>query len=264
MNIRKAVIPIAGSGTRIAPLNDFIHKEMLPVFDRPLIYHVINEAISAGIEHIIFVTRPSKFAVVEYLEREFLTSGCTFSYVNQNTLNGLGGALLCARNVIHSDETFAVLLPDDLIVGASCLSEMVRRYQSGNMVATRVVSRENAHKYGILNVTNENDHIVIANSVIEKPRHVEYDENYAIIGRYLLRSSIFELLQSLPVGVNGELQLSDAITLACQQNTPLCGYKFSEDHVDCGSKSGWLRGLLKIAMHDEELASIIKSEGVKS
>ena len=86
MNIRKAVIPIAGSGTRIAPLNDFIHKEMLPVFDRPLIYHVIAEAISAGIEHIIFVTRPSKFAVVEYIEREFLTSGCTFSYVNQNTL----------------------------------------------------------------------------------------------------------------------------------------------------------------------------------
>lgn len=259
MRIRKAILPVAGKGSRVAPISNFIPKEMLPVSECPLIHYSITEAIDAGIDEFIIVTRPSKNLLVEYIEATFGQSRAKFFYVNQNEPTGLGSAILCASNLINDDDVFAVILPDDLILNVNCLSEMIDYYKTGNIVATESVLPQQTRHYGILNVSQDNENIVQANGVIEKPAIAPFNKNYAVAGRYLLQGSIMKFISSLKPGTGNEIQLSDALTNMAQAGTELFGFKFSGTKIDCGSKAGWIKGLVSIALQDEELFQVIKS-----
>lgn len=259
MHIKKAILPIAGKGSRIAPISNFIPKEMLPILSRPLIHYAIAEGIEAGIEEFILVTRPAKHAIADYIDATFGDSGCTFTYINQVHQNGLGGAILCAKHLVNTEDVFAVILPDDMILNKSCLNKMIENYHGGNMTAVNIVSHDDAKKYGIFDFARQNGQCITAKGIIEKPQHVNSNENYAVVGRYILRSSIMnELLHTAP-GVGGEVQISDAITNMVARGVKLYGYEFAGKKIDCGNQQGWLQAILNIAMQDKDLVGIIKN-----
>ncbi len=259
MHIKKAILPIAGKGSRIAPISNFIPKEMLPIFDRPLIHYAIEEAINAGIEEFILVTRPSKHMIAEYIEKEFGNSGCKFSYINQTNQNGLGGAILCANNFIAQDDIFAVILPDDLIINSNCLNEMIDIYQAGNMVAVDIVSKEEAKKYGILKPKKFYNSCIVVDEIVEKPQLIESNKNYAVVGRYLLTWEVMDELKRTNPGTGGEIQISDALTSMAKNGVNLNGYEFNGKKIDCGSKEGWVLGILSMAMQNESTRMVIKN-----
>lgn len=255
MEIKKAIIPIAGKGSRIAPISNFIPKEMLPIVDKPLIHYCIEEAVEAGIHEFILIINPSKNMVVKYIEDTFANSGCKFTYVCQNVQNGLGGAVLLASHLIDKDENFSILLPDDLILDGSTLTEMVDKYESGILLSVNVVDKENAKKYGILHaIADKGCEIVIADSIIEKPQNVVSDENFAVVGRYILPGKIMSILSEVKPGVGGEIQLTDAIDRLAKNGEQLAGYKFSGKKIDCGNKCGWIEAILTVARTHEEIA----------
>lgn len=252
--ITKAIFPIAGKGSRVAPISDFIPKEMLPVLDKPLIHYSIVEAIEAGITDFVMIVRHGKDMVIRYIEDTFSSYGCRFTYVYQQSQKGLGDAILCAEHLINDDDVFAVVLPDDLMLNTNCLSGMISRYSDGNMVAVKLVERNKANLYGILTEASQTADIISARGIIEKPDSISCDNNYAVVGRYLLSGRIIKALKSINSGVLGELQLSDAISYMVASGYKLYGYEFSGASVDCGNKVGWVSAILKMARINEEFA----------
>lgn len=263
MKIRKVVFPVGGLGTRFFPITKAIPKEMLCIIDKPLIHYAFEEAVQAGMEEFIFVTRHGKNSIEDYFD--YISSACdefqidigSVCYVRQYEPKGLGHAVLCAKNLIN-EEPFAVISADDLILSKeSCLKSMISRYNGSNMAAVIEVNKEDVEKYGILDVDHEENNLIIAKSVAEKPSVSEARSNKAIVGRYILSHKIFDVLSNLKPGVRNEIQLTDAL-LEMIPDCGLSGFKFDGIRFDCGSKKGMLSAILHMSNMDEHLRPILK------
>tara|TARA_R110002073_G_scaffold229752_2_gene390593 strand:- start:18955 stop:19842 length:888 start_codon:yes stop_codon:yes gene_type:complete len=275
--VRKAVLPVAGLGTRVLPATKSIPKEMLPVFDRPAIQYVVDEAIAAGIEHFVFVTGRNKGAIEDYFDRAYeleatlqdkgkteileilnrtrATPG-SMSFVRQQAPLGLGHAIWCARDII-GDEPFAILLPDVLVrAEPSCLAQMVAAYEDtgGNIIAVEQVAPENVDKYGVIDPIERQGNRIRMRGMVEKPPLDKAPSNLAITGRYILQGTIFKYLEDQAAGAGGEIQLTDAMA-RLMQNQDFHAVEYEGQSYDCGDKLGYLRATLSYALHDRELGA---------
>ena len=274
MNVKKAIFPVGGLGTRFLPATKSMPKEMLPIVDKPLIQYAVEEAANAGIEQFIFVTSRGKSAIENHfdhsfeLENNLLAKGKrktlasaqemlkipgSYAYVRQQEPAGLGHAIWCARHLIQN-EPFAVILADDLIFGQSTINEMIKNYTSGNMVAIMEVDTQKVSSYGIVKVTNNNNDIIEIKQMIEKPSIENAPSNLAIVGRYILDHKIFDILEKQERGASREIQLTDAISSQIGE-TPCFGYKIQDRRFDCGSKLGFLQANISYALYRNDLNS---------
>ena len=279
--IRKAVLPVAGLGTRFLPATKAIPKEMLTVVDRPVIQHVVDEARAAGIEHFIFVTGRNKGAIEDHFDKQYeldatlqgrgktkeyealladLPAAGATSFTRQQEPLGLGHAVWCARELV-GDEPFAVLLPDMLHHGPSCLAGMMDVYAEGggNVLAVYEVPQDQVHQYGIVGAGEKKGPGFKVTEMVEKPKAAEAPSNYAISGRYILQPDIFDLLAKQGAGAGGEIQITDSmLTLAGQQD--FFGYLFDGKVYDTGSKIGFLTANLAYALDREDLGPQLRKE----
>lgn len=276
MRIRKAVLPVAGMGTRVLPATKAIPKEMLPVVDRPAIQYVVDEALEAGIEHIVFVTGRGKSAIEDYfdinyeldaslkqkgkdailaqVQRTVLPAGAA-SFVRQQSPLGLGHAIWCARDII-GNEPFAVLLPDVIVKSSpSCLAQMVSAYDEvgGNIVAVDPVPMERVSSYGVIAPKLRNGRLIEMSGMVEKPPVESAPSNLKITGRYILQPEIFGLLADQAAGAGGEIQLTDAMARQMETQS-YYAYEFEGREYDCGSKLGYFEAVMAHAVDNEETA----------
>jgi UTP--glucose-1-phosphate uridylyltransferase len=275
--IRKAVLPVAGMGTRVLPATKTIPKEMLTLVDKPLLQVVIEEAKDAGIEHFVFVTgrnkqviedhfdmayeledtlaKRGKTAILEQLRAERPAAGAT-SFTRQQEPLGLGHAIWCARDIV-GDEPFAVLLPDMITLGRSgCMSQCMEIYSQtgGNVVAVEECDPEQAHQYGIVGVGEKvGQNGFRMTQMVEKPPKGTAPSNLYITGRYILQPEIFGVLANVGKGAGGEIQLTDGmIELAKRQ--AFHGLAYDGRTYDCGSKIGYLQASVAYALSRPDLA----------
>ena len=280
MSIKKAVLPVAGFGTRFLPATKAIPKEMLPIIDKPLIEYAVEEAVDAGIEEIIFVTSHTKIAIENHfdsnyeLEEKLLKSGkndfislinpekfknVRFSYVRQKSHRGLGDAIAHASHLIN-DDAFAVLLADDLIFSeVSCLQQLIdiHNITNSSVIGINEVLKADVSKYGVISPSNEDDHIKIKD-IIEKPDISIAPSNLAVVGRYVLDSDIFEYLKRVEEDTSSEIQLTDAIKLMLKDKNVL-GCKYEGVKFDCGSKEGFVAATIYIGLQDEAIKQEIEN-----
>jgi len=273
IKINKAIFPVAGLGTRFLPATKANPKEMLPIVDKPLIQYAVEEAISAGITELIFVTSQSKRAIEDHFDsnyelesrlqerhkdnllnmvRNILPKGVSCVYVRQPKQLGLGHAVFCAKDVV-GNEPCAILLADDLIDGnnKSCLQQMMDIYNvtGESVLGVQEVAPNDVDKYGIIDLNQDNQ--TIAN-IIEKPKPAEALSNIAAIGRYILIPKIFHFLESMQTGAIGEIQLTDAIAkLLKEERVNIC--LFAGKRYDCGDKLGYLKATVEYALKHPEI-----------
>lgn len=240
--LKTIIIPAAGKGTRMLPATQVTAKELLPVYDRPVIQFAIDEAIEAGADRIIVVVCDSKPAIREFLGDTAIASTGTAAeivYVTQKEPMGLGHAVLCCKGMTLPGP-FGVILPDDIIFGRSCMSEMARSHQEGQMIAAMKVPEEDTCKYGIFTFHSPVSGTCIpVNGIVEKPPRGRAPSSIAAVGRYILQPMIFEILGQTPKGAGGEVQLTDAIAIATR-SLPLTAFQFSGVRYDCGTHDGLL------------------------
>ena len=274
MNVKKAIFPVGGLGTRFLPATKSMPKEMLPVVDKPLIQYAVEEAANAGIEQFIFVTSRGKSAIENHfdhsfeLENNLLAKGKrqtlasaqemlkipgSYAYVRQQEPAGLGHAIWCARHLIQN-ESFAVILADDLIFGQSTTKEMIKNYTSGNMVAIMEVDKQKVSSYGVVKVDNSDKDLMQINQMVEKPSVENAPSNLAIIGRYILDHKVFDVLEKQERGASQEIQLTDAISSQLDR-VPCLGYRIKNERFDCGSKLGFLQANISFALNRKDLSS---------
>ena len=278
--IKKAILPIAGFGTRFLPASKATPKEMLPIIDKPLVQYAVEEAINEGIDEIIFITSPEKNSIKKHfnknqeMENRLIKSGkkdlakklnpdifskITFYYINQENQNGLGDAILHAEKIVGNDD-FAVLLPDDLFFSTkSCLSQLINIYEEkkSSVIAVNKIDKDNIHKYGVIKPGDISERYINVEDIIEKPSFEEAPSDIAVCGRYILSSSIFRHLESTELDKNGELQLTDAIkTLINDEKVYACLYE--GEKFDCGSKKGFVHATIALALRDESISDDIK------
>ncbi|PWJ21896.1 UTP--glucose-1-phosphate uridylyltransferase [Jannaschia seohaensis] len=284
--VRTAIFPVAGLGTRFLPATKATPKELLPVIDTPLIQYAIDEARDAGVERLVFVSHPSKSAIERHVMDDaklradlrargkaqladdlqaaaFCPENDDVVFTMQEEPLGLGHAVLCAREAALPGPV-AVVLPDDLILGRGCLGEMVEAYGTGgarHMVATMTVAQEETSKYGILSATGANGPLIQADGMVEKPAPQDAPSREAVVGRYILDESIFDDLARQDPGAGGEIQLTDAISRGIER-VGLCGFRFSGQRFDCGSKTGMLRAILHLAAEDAECCAVLEEQGM--
>lgn len=263
--IETAIFPVAGIGSRFGTITKYFPKEMLPLPNIPVLQYSLIEALSAGIKNFIFVIREGKNVIVDYIEDFLLNTdhgikGISIQYVQQNIQRGLGDAVLCAREVVH-DDVFAVVLPDDVLVpkrSQSALLSLVKNYIGGIELLYVDVPEEEVEFYGILDITSSyKDGIELCTKLVEKPKPLYAPSNKAVVGRYLLRSEIFEILEHLDSGVGGEIQLTDAINKANSQ-MPLYALKFEGTRFDCGNSAGFFSAMLHFCSQDQKMCNIIQ------
>ena len=282
--IRTAIFPVAGLGTRFLPATKAMPKEMLPVVDRPLIQHVVDEAREAGIEHFIFVTGRNKAVIEDHFDRQFeleltlkerkkledlkllskdLPGPGTTSFTRQQSPLGLGHAVWCARELV-GDEPFALLLPDVLVQNKpGCLKQMIEVYRSlkeaANVIAVEQMAMERIHQYGVVGVGKAKGKSFKITGMVEKPPRDKAPSNLIITGRYILQPEIFKILANQTGGAGGEIQITDAmIRLAKQQ--PFYGLKFKGRSFDCGSKVGFLAANVAYALARSDIAPAFRKE----
>jgi len=270
--VRKAIFPVGGLGTRFLPATKALPKEMLPIVDKPLIQYAVEEAAEAGIEEFIFVTGRNKSAIEDHFDHSFeLEATLTAKnkqqaldtvqqmvrhpgsviYVRQQEPAGLGHAVWCARHLAQS-EPVAVLLADDLILGKSCLGEMLSAYTGGNMVAVMDVPENETQSYGIVTPGKDDGRIVVVTGLVEKPAPAQAPSNIAVVGRYIIEPGVFAHLDRRDRGTGGEIQLTDS--LARQIGVvPFHGLRFSGERFDCGSKIGFLQANIAFALQRADL-----------
>ncbi|GAB3038261.1 MULTISPECIES: UTP--glucose-1-phosphate uridylyltransferase GalU [Oleiagrimonas] len=279
--LRKVVFPVAGLGTRFLPATKVVAKEMLPVLDRPLIQYAVDEAVDAGADTLIFVTNRYKHAIADYFDKAYeleakleekgkdallalvrstLPSHVRAIFVTQPEALGLGHAVLCAKPVV-GDEPFGVMLPDDLILhdGVGALGQMAEAAltHDAGVIAVEEVPNDQTHKYGIVATGDEVDERAAKiRHMVEKPNPEDAPSNLGVVGRYVLPSRIFDLLEQTRPGSGGEIQLTDAIEGLLHQQSVLA-YRFQGQRFDCGNKRGLVRATLHLALRDPELASAV-------
>jgi UTP--glucose-1-phosphate uridylyltransferase len=282
--IRKAIFPVAGLGTRFLPATKAMPKEMLPVVDRPLIQHVVDEAREAGIEHFIFVTGRNKAVIEDHFDRQFeleltlkernriadleklsddLPLPGTTSFTRQQSPLGLGHAVWCARELV-GNEPFALLLPDVLVQHRpGCLAQMIEAYRgleaNANVIAVEEVPAERIHMYGVVGVGERRGKCFAITDMVEKPPREKAPSNLIITGRYILQPEIFDLLETQEGGAGGEIQITDAM-IRLAQTHPFYGLKFAGRSFDCGSKIGFLAANVAYALERPDIAPTLREE----
>jgi UTP--glucose-1-phosphate uridylyltransferase len=283
-HVRKAVFPVAGLGTRFLPATKAMPKEMLPVVDRPLIQHVVDEAREAGIEHFIFVTGRNKAVIEDHFDRQFelemtllerqkraeldllsrdLPAPGTTSFTRQQEPLGLGHAVWCARELI-GHEPFALLLPDVLVQHErSCLAQMMdaaRELPSkANIVAVEEVPHDLVDQYGVVGVGERKGKMFPITSMVEKPPIDRAPSNLILTGRYILQPEILDLLAKQERGAGGEIQLTDAM-IQLARTQPFFGLQFDGRSFDCGSKIGFLAANVSYALARDDIAPRFRAE----
>jgi UTP--glucose-1-phosphate uridylyltransferase len=279
--LRKAVLPVAGLGTRVLPGTKTTPKELLNVVDRPILSYIVEEAREAGIEHIVFVTGRSKGAIEDYfdhqieLEAQLLAKGKTeilemmnaelatageMSFTRQMQPLGLGHAVWCARDIV-GDEPFAVLLPD-VIVDAEpgALRQLVTAYEElgGNVIGVEAVPDTETHKYGIVDPAGREGDRIRMKGMVEKPAQGTAPSNLSISGRYILQPEIFGILERQERGAGGEIQLTDGMARLMQAQT-FTAVQYSGVTHDCGDKIGLLRANVALALKRLDLGAAARA-----
>lgn len=277
MQVKKAIIPAAGLGTRFLPATKAQPKEMLPIVDKPTIQYIVEEAVQSGIEDIIIVSGRGKRAIEDHFDKSYeleetlakknkfdalqevqeIAKLANIHYIRQGEPLGLGHAIWCARKFV-GNEPFAVMLGDDIVnsVDKPCLRQMIEvynRYHS-SVVGVQGVADEDVSKYGIIKPKgNEIEPSVInVDSLVEKPKLEDAPSNFAIMGRYILRPEIFGILENLPTGAGGEIQLTDAINVLNKEQAVLA-YQFEGTRYDVGDKFGFIKAQVDYALQREDL-----------
>ncbi|MGB9040517.1 MAG: UTP--glucose-1-phosphate uridylyltransferase GalU [Acinetobacter calcoaceticus] len=282
--IKKAVLPVAGLGTRFLPASKSIPKEMVTVVDRPAIEYVVREAVEAGIEQIILVTHSSKASIENYFDRNFeletileqkkkfdllaeitqiVPPHVSVVSVRQPQPLGLGHAVLCAKSIVGGDD-FAVLLPDVLVKdnsGRNDLTRMIARYNASQaaQIMVEAVPDNLVDQYGIVDVAhspNEGESITMQ-GIVEKPAVGSAPSNLSVVGRYILPATIMQLLENTPKGAGNEIQLTDAIAML-QETDIVEAYRMQGQTFDCGSKLGYLKAVLHYGLEHSKLGAEFK------
>ena len=285
--VRKAVFPVAGLGTRFLPATKAMPKEMLTVVDRPLIQHVVDEAMAAGIEYLIFVTGRNKGVIEDHFDRQMelemtlqargkrpqielinaLTPKAgTASFTRQQEPLGLGHAVWCARELV-GDEPFALILPDVLVHTSekSCTAQLVEAYEQqggGNLIAVEEVPHETIDQYGVVRVGEGDGYIWPITGMVEKPDPAQESSSLIIMGRYILQPEIFDILATQERGAGNEIQITDAmIKLVASQ--PFHAVKYRGHSYDCGSKLGFLMANLAFGLEQDDVGDALREAARK-
>ena len=280
MKVTKAVFPVAGLGTRFLPVTKASPKEMLPIVDKPLIQYAVEEAVDAGIDHMVFVTGRNKRAIEDHFDKAYeletelsargrdkmlqqvqdiLPKHVTCSYVRQSVALGLGHAVLCAKAVVR-DEPFAVILADDLIdAQPGCLKQMIEVYDQRHrsVIAVQEVPRQDTGSYGIIQGEPDGENLLRMTGIVEKPKPEKAPSTLAVVGRYVLAPAIMRHLEQIEAGAGGEIQLTDAIATLLRDETVL-GYRFDGRRYDCGAKLGYLEANVMFGLKHPETATEFK------
>ncbi|HWP60183.1 MAG TPA: UTP--glucose-1-phosphate uridylyltransferase GalU [Candidatus Acidoferrales bacterium] len=279
MKVRKAVIPVAGLGTRFLPATKTVPKELLPIVDIPTVQYVVQEAVDAGIQEVIFVTGRGKDGIEDHFDEapelnqvleERGQNGMVETLrriaemievvsVRQKRPLGLGHAVLCARDLV-GNEPFAVLLADDLIdAEVPCVGQMLEVFESKkeSVVALMKVPREEVHRYGVIKGEAIEPRVYAISDMVEKPAAKDAPSQLAIIGRYVLRPEIFSVLEKLPPGAGGEIQLTDGLARLVRERG-VYGYEFVGERYDVGDKFGFVRATVAYALKRPELRDQVK------
>ena len=278
--LRKAVIPVAGLGTRFLPATKATPKEMLTIVDRPALQYVLDEAHEAGIEHVVFVTGRNKATIedhfdmafeleailkergktaeLEQLRRELPEAG-TISFTRQQAPLGLGHAVWCARDIIGR-EAFAVLLPD-MLMSPGCLKQMLTAYErpGGNVIAVEHCSWDEVSRYGIVGIGEEDETGFRITSMVEKPDREQATSNLYISGRYILQPEIFDLLSDQQPGSGGEIQITDAMK-RLGESQRFTGFRYRGRTYDTGTKTGFLMANVAYALSRSDVGPEFRAE----
>jgi UTP--glucose-1-phosphate uridylyltransferase len=285
LRVRKAVFPAAGWGTRFLPATKAQPKEMLPLVDKPIIQYAVEEAVAAGIEQVIIVTSSQKRAIEDHFDLSYelehlleekgdiemlrqvrhISDLAQVAYVRQKEQLGLGHAVLMAKDLI-GHEPFAVLLPDDVVVGdRPCIGQLIHAYQQthGSVVAVMEIPPEDTSRYGVIAAERSDDpldhgRLHRVTRLVEKPDPSEAPSNLAIIGRYVLTPKIFDKLEQTQRGAGGEIQLTDAIQ-AMMEEQAVYAYEFEGTRYDAGTTMGWLKASVELALQRPDLAREFRS-----
>jgi UTP--glucose-1-phosphate uridylyltransferase len=282
LKVRKVVIPVAGLGTRVLPASKAIPKEMMPVVDKPVIQHVVEEAVAAGIKEIILVTRSGKSAIEDHFDRHYeletelakkgktalldaiqqiVPSDVSIVSIRQPEAKGLGHAIFCAASVVN-DEPFAVILPDVLVNNGgeeiNDLAKMIAEFEASRAAQIMVgeVPVDKVHLYGIADCNGINPTLgcsVAMQGVVEKPSQADAPSNLAVIGRYVLPARVMSLLAKGKPGAGGEIQLTDAIDELLKEQSVMA-YKMTGETYDCGEKLGYLKANIAYGLQHKETA----------
>nr|WP_311461620.1 UTP--glucose-1-phosphate uridylyltransferase GalU [uncultured Aggregatibacter sp.] len=285
----KAIIPVAGLGTRMLPATKAIPKEMLTLVDKPLIQYVVNECVAAGIKEIVLVTHSSKNAIENHFDTSFeletmlekrvkrqlleevrsiVPKDVTIMHVRQGNAKGLGHAVLCGRPLV-GDESFAVILPDVLLAEFSAnqkkenLAAMLKRFNQtkASQIMVSPVAPEAVSSYGIADcggVEIPPGESAKINSIVEKPSVDDAPSNLAVVGRYVFSAAIWDLLEKTPVGVGDEIQLTDAIDMLIEKET-VEAFHMTGISYDCGDKIGYMKAFVEYGLHHNKLGDEFKS-----
>ena len=274
MKLKKTVIPIAGLGTRFLPATKAVPKELLPIIDIPSIQYVVQEAVDSGIQEIIFITGRGKDAIEDHfdeapeLEQILAERGQTETVemlrrivamtevvsVRQKKPLGLGHAVLCARDLV-GNEPFAVMLADDLIDNdVPCIRQLLEIFEEKqeSVVALMEVPQEDVHRYGVIKGSEVKKRLYQVEATVEKPQASQAPSRMAIIGRYILRPEVFAILEKLPAGKGGEIQLTDGLAQLVRERK-VFGCEFEGDRYDIGDKFGFVRATVAYALKRPDL-----------
>ena len=272
--IRKAIIPSAGLGTRFLPVTKAQPKEMLPIVDKPTLQYVIEEAVASGIEEILIITGKNKKSIEDHFDKSVelelalaskgdeeklkmvqdISNLATIYYVRQKEPKGLGDAIYCARHFI-GDEDFAILLGDDIIDSQEpCLKQLINTYKKYNasIIGVQNVPDEDVSKYGIIDSIEVDDNTSKIKALVEKPSKDNSPSNKAILGRYIVSPKIFNILEKQELGINGELQLTDALNELLKIES-IYAYEFEGKRYDLGCKMGYLEANIDYALKRDDL-----------
>lgn len=276
MKVRKAVIPAAGFGTRMLPASKSVPKEMLPIYDKPTLHHIVKEVVDSGITDILIIISKDKGSIEDYFDVNFeleyelnkksseisreiheLSKMANIYTIRQKKKNGLGDAIKYAESFV-GDEPFAILLGDDIIYNTSdelpCIKQMADIYEKEEtpILGVQEVSWDDVDKYGIVNGVKTSDRITEVESLVEKPSREEATTNLAILGRYIVTPDIFPILHETKPGKNNEIQLTDALNKLAEKRK-MIAYDFIGKRYDVGNKLGFVKATVDFALHDEKI-----------
>ena len=280
MTVRKAVILAAGHGTRFLPATKAVPKEMLPLVDQPVIQHVVEEAVAAGLQHITIVTAGAKRAVEDHFDRNYeleqvLESGgkesalrevrrvtdlADIAFVRQKDRRGIAHAVLSTRHVI-GDEPFALFFPDDIIISdVPAIRQLidVHNRHGGSILAVQRLPREEVVHYGVISPEAVEERVYRVRGIVEKPSLKEAPSDLAIVGRYILAADVWPLLERTPPGANGEMQLTDTLAMLIEAGHPLFACELQGERFDTGRPLGLLQASVTLALRREDIGPALK------
>ncbi|MDD5084278.1 MAG: UTP--glucose-1-phosphate uridylyltransferase GalU [Candidatus Moranbacteria bacterium] len=275
--IRKAILPVAGFGTRFLPATKAQPKEMLPVVDKPVVQYLVEEAVASGIEEIIFVTGRGKRAIEDHFDVSYeledtlveknkhdlleqvrkVSNLAKFSYVRQPVPMGDGHALLCAKHLVNEGEAVAVLFGDDIVDNdVPALKQLLNVYEKyqDSVVALTAVPREEVSKFGVVDALRLDERTHELKSFVEKPKMEEAPSNLAAVGKYVITWEVFQMLETIKSGSkDGEVRLADAFIKMLLANRPIYGYELEGVRHDCGDKFGFVRATIALGLKHPEI-----------